>query len=88
MILLAGLTGLPVHWQKSRYNALPGGTTTLTKAQRSTERRHTNNHSIKLGYLLYAIYCSLKLSEYRAESDDIRDSSCPFQLLVCLVELC
>lgn len=40
VILLAGLTGLPVCWQKSRYNALPGGTTALTKAQRSTERRH------------------------------------------------
>jgi hypothetical protein len=40
VVLLAGLTGLPVYWQKSRYNALPGGTTALTKAQRSTERRH------------------------------------------------
>ena len=40
VILLAELTGLPVCWQKSRYNALPGGTTALTKAQRSTERRH------------------------------------------------
>lgn len=38
--LLARLTGLPVCWQKSRYNALPGGTTALTKAQRPTERRH------------------------------------------------
>jgi hypothetical protein len=63
VILLAELTGLPVCWQKSRYNALPGGTTALTKAQVDGTKACTNNHLIKLERLLYAIYCSLKLSE-------------------------
>ena len=63
VILPAGLTGPPVCWQKSRYNTLPGETAALTKAQVDGAKARTNNHSIKLGYLLYAIYCSLKLSE-------------------------
>lgn len=63
VILLTGLTGLPVCWQKSRYNALPGGTTALTKAQVDGAKACTNNHSIKPEHLLYIIYYSLKLSE-------------------------